>query len=144
MQGKLLMNIAATSLFLFLASYPFFLPDVSFGQSVSFKVGTNVPVGINPTSVAVADFNGDGKPDLAVANNYLGTVSITLNTTHFSLAALLLPNGEAGVAYSAPLVTEGLGPYNFTLTKGTFPRGLTANTENGRLTGTPSLGKGRG
>src|SRR5690242_7957054 len=32
-------------------------------------------------SVAVGDFNGDGKPDLAIANLRSGTVSVLLNTT---------------------------------------------------------------
>jgi FG-GAP-like repeat len=36
-------------------------------------------VGNGPQSIAVADFNGDGKPDLAVANLVDNTVSILLN-----------------------------------------------------------------
>lgn len=38
----------------------------------------NYPVGYGPTSVVVGDFNGDGKPDLAVADNGSGCVSILL------------------------------------------------------------------
>src|SRR5207244_9620304 len=33
----------------------------------------------SPQSVAVADFNGDGKPDVAVANNGSHSVSVLLN-----------------------------------------------------------------
>ena len=33
-----------------------------------------------PTSVAVGDFNGDNDPDLAVANQFDGTVSVLLGT----------------------------------------------------------------
>jgi hypothetical protein len=40
--------------------------------------------GSMPHSVAIGDFNGDGKPDLAVANNGSNNVSI------------LLGNGEGG------------------------------------------------
>jgi FG-GAP-like repeat/Cep192 domain 4/Abnormal spindle-like microcephaly-assoc'd, ASPM-SPD-2-Hydin/HYDIN/CFA65/VesB-like, Ig-like domain len=36
----------------------------------------NLPAGAGPRSVATADFNGDGKLDLAVANSGAGTVSI--------------------------------------------------------------------
>jgi hypothetical protein len=44
----------------------------------TFSVPSNgaVTVGTNPESVAVADFNGDGVPDLAVANSYSNNVSI--------------------------------------------------------------------
>ncbi len=45
--------------------------------TVSFATQTNFAAG-SPVSVAVGDFNGDGKPDLAVANN--GGVSVLLNT----------------------------------------------------------------
>src|SRR5262249_62166639 len=35
--------------------------------------------GSGPIALAVGDFNGDGAPDLAVANNYSDNVSILLN-----------------------------------------------------------------
>ena len=41
---------------------------------------SNPPSGLTPTSVAVRDFNGDGIPDLAVANFGSGTVTILLGT----------------------------------------------------------------
>ena len=46
----------------------------------SFGGPTNFPVGdfTFPFSVAVGDFNGDGKPDLAVANSFAGNVSVLL------------------------------------------------------------------
>ena len=41
---------------------------------------TNFGVGSFPYSVAVGDFNGDGRPDLAVANQSGNNVSILLGT----------------------------------------------------------------
>src|SRR5205814_1966907 len=46
-----------------------------------FLARQDFTTGTNPTSVAVADFNGDGKPDLVVANNVSNSVSVLLNTT---------------------------------------------------------------
>ena len=37
-----------------------------------------VPVGPNPRSIAAGDFNGDGRPDLAVADHGGTTTSILL------------------------------------------------------------------
>jgi len=34
------------------------------------------PVGIQPVALVIADFNGDGKPDLAVANSTLSSISV--------------------------------------------------------------------
>ena len=47
----------------------------SIAAQATFAVGTN------PSSIAIGDLNGDGKPDLAVANYDSGTVSVLLNTT---------------------------------------------------------------
>jgi hypothetical protein len=45
----------------------------------SFNPQTVFTVGSAPDAVVVADFNGDGLPDLAVGNFYDGTVSILLD-----------------------------------------------------------------
>ena len=46
----------------------------NFAAKVDFATGTS------PRSVTVGDLNGDGKPDLAVANFNSNTVSVLLNT----------------------------------------------------------------
>src|SRR4029077_492193 len=53
---------------------------------VSFAATTNFGADGGPTSVAVGDFNGDGKQDLAVGNYNSDNVSILLGdgTGHFS------------------------------------------------------------
>jgi hypothetical protein len=45
----------------------------------SFAAAENYRLGRGPTSVAVADLNGDGKPDLAVANRDSASVSVVFN-----------------------------------------------------------------
>jgi hypothetical protein len=50
-------------------------PAVNFAAQQTFATGAN------PDAVVVADFNGDGKPDLAVVNRASNTVSVLLNTT---------------------------------------------------------------
>jgi hypothetical protein len=49
----------------------------------TFQPQQNFEVGINPLELAVADFNGDGKPDIATLNGGDSTISILLNTTQF-------------------------------------------------------------
>src|SRR2546423_50508 len=45
----------------------------------SFLPASNVVTGGGPTAVAVGDLNGDGKPDLVIANGNAGTISVLLN-----------------------------------------------------------------
>jgi FG-GAP-like repeat len=43
-------------------------------------MGSPFPANINPGPVLVGDFNGDGQPDLAIVNRFLGAVSLLGNT----------------------------------------------------------------
>jgi len=70
-----------------------------------FQAAVNYGVGSPPFSVPVGDFNGDGKPDLAVANtppSSNGAVTIVLNTTP----------GSAKKATST-MLTSSLNPSSF-------------------------------
>jgi VCBS repeat-containing protein len=64
--------------------------------TVRFIGPNNFPVGDGPNSVAVADFNGDADPDLAVANEFSDSVSVLLGVTGggFALPAANLPVGS--------------------------------------------------
>ena len=53
----------------------------------SFGAATNFAAGTAPSSVAIGDLNGDGKPDLAVANPGSGSVSVLLGDGAGSFAA---------------------------------------------------------
>jgi hypothetical protein len=69
-----------------------------FGPQQTFATRTN------PFSVAVGDFNGDGKPDLAVTNVGSGTVSVLLNTT---------PTGATAASFAPPQTfATGTEPYS--------------------------------
>jgi hypothetical protein len=49
----------------------------------TFQAPTQFRVRLSPVQVVVADFNHDGKPDIATINQGNATISILLNTTQF-------------------------------------------------------------
>jgi len=65
----------------------------------TFQAAQNFGAGFSPVFVAVADFNGDGKPDLAVADYYGLAVSV------------LLGDGNNGTAAATPVLSPGSGTY---------------------------------
>jgi hypothetical protein len=75
----------------------------SFAARVDFAAGTG------PISVAVGDLNGDGKPDLAVANYGSNDVSALLNTSaapvSIAPAQLMFPAQAVGSASAPQTVT---------------------------------------
>ena len=107
----------------------------------TFTAQTTFPVGRGPGRVVAADFNGDGKLDLAVTNFGSATVSVLLNTTAPVLAPTTLPAATVGTAFSQVFTPSGGagGPYTVTLATGSsLPPGLTLM--NNTLSGTPTTG----
>ncbi|MEG3959227.1 FG-GAP-like repeat-containing protein, partial [Microcoleus sp. herbarium2] len=106
--ASILLNTTPTG-----ATTPTFAPQVDF------------PTGNSPRSVSIDDINGDGKPDLAVANYNSNTASILLNTT---------PTG-AGTPTFAPQVPFPTGNKPRSVSMGDFngdgkPDLATANSVN--------------
>ncbi|TDN37256.1 hypothetical protein E4631_25160 [Hymenobacter sp. UV11] len=77
----------------------------SFGAATTFSTGADS----YPRSIAVADVNGDSKPDLLTANNGSSTAGVLLNTT--SIMGAPLPT-QPVAATTAPLVTLYPNPAN--------------------------------
>jgi hypothetical protein len=71
--------------------------------TVGFQMPVSHPVGTGPTAVAVADLNGDGTPDLAVANSGSGNVSILLGNGDGTFQAGV--NFDAGMPNPDALAT---------------------------------------
>ena len=65
-------NLATTSMLLISLGFPTKSGATDFAPSKTYAVGTS------PSAVIAGDFNGDGKPDLAVANSGSANVSILL------------------------------------------------------------------
>jgi LPXTG-site transpeptidase (sortase) family protein len=57
------------------------LRNTSTSGSVSFAAKVDFGTGLNPRGLAIGDLDGDGKPDLAVANSNSNTVSVLRNTS---------------------------------------------------------------
>jgi hypothetical protein len=72
------------------------------GSAISFGARVDFPTGTRPQSIAVGDFNADGKPDVAFAHGEGGadadTASVLLNTT---TTGSTTPNLAAAVHFAA-------------------------------------------
>ncbi len=60
---------------------PTFSPNKSSITTADISTKVDFTTGTNPVSVAIGDLDGDGKPDLAVANQNSATVSVLRNTS---------------------------------------------------------------
>ena len=79
--------------------------DGTLKSSAFFKTGTSIKTGSNPLSVAVADFNGDTKLDLAVLNEC--TDYGTGGCLNGSTIGVLAGNGDG--TFKAPVMFQGGG-----------------------------------
>ncbi|MBI3818474.1 MAG: VCBS repeat-containing protein [Planctomycetes bacterium] len=78
---------------------------IAFGDGVGgFVTGKYYKAGNSPTSIAIADFNNDGKPDLSVTNAYSNDLSILLGESN---GAFGLPTGAFPVGIKPWWIAAG-------------------------------------
>ncbi|MBX7046735.1 MAG: T9SS type A sorting domain-containing protein [Ignavibacteria bacterium] len=84
-----------------------FVNTTTTGASTpTFAGPTNITAGNNSYRLATADFNNDGKPDIAFGNNTVGVVTVVLNTT---------TTGSNTITFSAGVnFTTSNSPYGIT------------------------------
>ncbi len=105
---------------------------LSLGSSTGTITGTPTMIGNVSFSVQVTDANSlTFSRNLSI--NIRGSVSIIQST---------LPTGQVGVPYSATVTaTGGVAPYNWSVSSGTLPSGLTLTSNpdgTGLISGTPT------
>ena len=121
-------------------------PIMSGCATPDFSAATNFAVGTRPASVAVGDFNGDGKLDLATANFNSDNVSVLLNNCTANTAPIascqnVTVAAGANCTATASINNGSSDPDGDTITlaqspAGPYPLGLTTVT----LTVTDSAG----
>jgi uncharacterized repeat protein (TIGR01451 family) len=98
-------------------------------SATEFAAAKSYPVGTNPSGVVVADFNGDGKPDIAVVNSGSNNVSILLGNGDGTFQAA--KNFDAGNSMNAIFAADfnGDGKQDLAL----FLPGSSTNSTNGEV-----------
>jgi hypothetical protein len=97
-------NQNSNSVSVLLNTTPFGATTASFGAQQTFQVGNS------PQSIAACDFNGDGKPDLAVSNFSDNSISILTNQTTISGS---VPAFAAQQTYAAGTGPQGIAVGDF-------------------------------
>lgn len=84
---------------------PIYSPSKTSITLTDFSAKVNFTTGTSPSSISLADFDNDGKPDLAVTNFSSSSVSVFRNTS---------TNGSVDIGSMANKIdfTTGAGPYS--------------------------------
>jgi hypothetical protein len=76
----------------------------------TFQAARNFNTGVSPTSLAVGDFNGDGRSDFAVSNLISGSLSVFSNSNggNFSTSTISLGANNAGPVAAGDFNGDGI------------------------------------
>jgi len=96
-QEVLTINQGASSFSLF--------PNISSGGAINLGTRQDYSIGANPSGLFIADFDGDGKPDVAATSISTGTVSVFRNTSSLGsytfATAIPFATGSGGASIMA-------------------------------------------
>lgn len=102
-----------------------------------------VGAGYNPNALAIADVNGDGLPDLiSTSNTSPGAFTISFNDS-LSITTTTLSNWDVDVPGYSQTVSivngnEANGAKTWSVSAGSLPQGLSLDSINGVISGTPT------
>ncbi len=108
-------------------------PGIVLNSSTGVLSGTPTAASTFTFTVQVADTNSATATKSLSVTIAAGTATLAITTTS------PLPGGTAGSVYSVPIaVAGGTSPYTWAVVSGALPPGLSLNSVNGSLSGTPS------
>jgi len=106
---------------------------LTLAPSTGVISGTPTTAGSSTLTVKVTDSSTPAETATS------GSLTISI-AAQLAIGTTSLPNATAGAPYSTTLqATGGVTPYNWTLTAGTLPNGLTLNATTGAISGTPTM-----
>lgn len=92
-----------------------------------------------PTAATNSAFTVQVKDASGATASQAFTLGIINNTPKLTITTTQLPAGTVGVSYSQSIAaTGGTPPYNWSVSSGSLPPGLSLTASNGAITGTPS------
>ncbi|QIH07518.1 MULTISPECIES: autotransporter domain-containing protein [unclassified Pseudomonas] len=115
----------------------------SVAVSTAATHGTATATGTSITYTPAPGYSGSDTFTYTATNasgtSSPATVSLTVSAPTLAITPTTVPNGTQGTAYSTTLTASGgTAPYTYAITSGSLPAGLSLNTSNGSISGTPS------
>ena len=128
------------------APYKWVLTSGALPAGLTLNPSTGAITG-TPTETASATILTVTVTDSSIpAQSKSVSLSLTISSSApapLAITTTSLPNGQDGNAYSATLAaTGGTTPYNWSVSSGTLPAGLSLNAATGAITGTPTATAG--
>lgn len=120
------------------APYTYALTAGTLPTGVTFDAATATLSG-TPTTIGNSSFTLTATDAYGASTSAAYALNVSYPTIVVSPAASALPDATTGIAYGLSLsASGGSGPYNYAITVGRLPAGLTLEPLTGVISGTPS------